>query len=60
MILLLKYLLVGVVAGCLLETVIRVTGYEVTKGERICLICGWPVMVILFTYNFIKGYFKKD
>ena len=60
MVLLAKYLLVGVVAGCLLESVIKLTGYEVTKGERVCLICGWPVMTIVFIYNFIKGFRNKD
>jgi hypothetical protein len=60
MVLLAKYLLVGVITGCLLEAVVRFTGYKVTTGERVCLICGWPVMIIVFIYNFIKGFFNKD
>ena len=46
MILLAKYLLVGVITGCLIEAVVRFRG--------------WPVMVIVFIYNFIKGFLNKN
>ena len=55
MILLLKYLLVGTVSGCLLEAIIRATGENVGNTERASLICLWPVMLVVFIWNFIKG-----
>ena len=54
------YLLIGTIIGLLLETVIRATGYDITGWERASLICGWPVHVTIFVWNFIKGYLGKD
>jgi ABC-type arginine/histidine transport system permease subunit len=55
-----SYLLIGVVIALLLELVIRWTDQKVEPLERVYLIIGWPFMVILFIYNFIKGMMGKD
>ena len=56
-----SYLLIGTIVGFLLEKVIRSkTGYDITGWERASLICGWPVHVTIFVWNFIKGYLGKD
>ena len=58
MILVAQYLLVGVVIALCLELFIRAIGEEVTHLERIQLIVAWPVMALIFVYNFIKGLFS--
>ena len=56
-----SYLLIGTIVGFLLEKVIRSqTGYDITGWERAGLICGWPVHLIVFIWNFIKGYLGRD
>ena len=57
-ILIAQYLLVGVVISLLIELVIRWTGQEVTHLERFQMIVGWPIMTIIFIYNFFKGMFS--
>ena len=47
-----QYLLVGVIISLLIELVIRWTGQEVTHLERFQMIVGWPIMTIIFIYNF--------
>ena len=54
------YLLIGTVIGLLIEISIRSTGNEVTGRERFSLICGWPVMGVVFIYHFIKGFLNND
>ena len=54
------YLLIGTIVGFLLEITIRNTGNEVTGRERLSLICGWPVMGMVFIYHFIKGFLSND
>ena len=58
MILLAQYLLAGVTIALLLEVFIRWAGEEVSHMERISLIVGWPIMLLVFIYNFIKGIFE--
>jgi len=58
MILLAQYLLAGAAIALLLEVFIRWAGEEVTHMERISLIIGWPIMLLVFIYNFIKGIFE--
>ena len=53
-----QYLLVGVVIALFLELIIRWTDQEVTHLERFQMIVGWPVMVVIFIYNFIVGMFS--
>ena len=61
MILFLKYLLIGVVTGLLLELVIRkYTEFKIKPLERFFLIVAWPIMALIFIYNFINGVNRKD
>tara|TARA_R110000787_G_scaffold130332_3_gene242297 strand:- start:206 stop:466 length:261 start_codon:yes stop_codon:yes gene_type:complete len=60
MILIAKYLLIGVVVGLLMELVIRWTNNKIKPLERVYLIIGWPFMAIIFIYNFIKGMKGRD
>ena len=53
-----QYLLVGVVIAFILEAIIRWTGQEVTHLERFQMIVGWPIMTVIFIYNFFKGMFS--
>jgi hypothetical protein len=53
-----QYLLIGVITALCLELFIRAIGEEVGHFERIQLITLWPVMVLLFIFNFIKGMFE--
>jgi hypothetical protein len=56
MILLAKYFLIGVVVGLLLELAIqKYTKFKVEPLERFFLITVWPVMALIFIYNFIGG-----
>jgi|TARA_R110000796_G_scaffold101809_2_gene210575 hypothetical protein len=55
-----SYLLVGVVVGFLLELAIRKFNFEIDNSERLVMIGLWPFMAVVFVYNFLKGYFKKD
>jgi hypothetical protein len=55
-----SYLLVGVVVGFLLELAIRKFNFEIDNSERLVMIGLWPFMAVVFAYNFLKGYFKKD
>ena len=59
MILLAKYFLIGTVIGLLLELVIqKYTKFKIKPLERFFLIAGWPIMALIFIYNFIGA--KKD
>jgi len=59
MILFAKYLLIGIVVGLLLELVIqKYTEFKLKPLERFFLITVWPVMALIFIYNFITA--KKD
>jgi len=53
-----QYLLVGVVIAFILEAIIRWTDQEVTHLERLTMIAAWPLMAIIFVYNFIVGMFS--
>ena len=56
-----SYLLIGVVIALLLEFVIRkFTDFEVSTLERFFLITAWPIMALIFIYNFISGMMGKD
>ena len=55
-----SYLLVGVVVGFLIELAIRKFNYEIDNSERLVMIGLWPIMAVIFAYNFLKAYFKKD
>ena len=55
-----SYLLVGVVVGFLLELAIRKFDFKIDNSERFIMIGLWPLMALVFVYNFLKGYFKKD
>ena len=56
---LLTYFLLGVVSGFLIELSIhKLTDYKVNYLERFFLITLWPIMVIVWIYNFIVT--KKD
>ena len=52
------YLLAGTFVGFCLESIVRWTNQHVTMGERVQLIMLWPVMVLIFIINFIRGFFK--
>ncbi len=53
------YLLAGTIVGFGLETIVRAfTDDEVNGWERLSLITLWPLMVVIFLYNLIKGFFK--
>jgi hypothetical protein len=54
----LVYLLIGTGVGCILESIVRWSNQDVSRGERISLIVLWPLMLITFIYNFIKGFFE--
>ena len=55
-----QYLLVGTIVSFLLEHTIRSVQMDVTFGERLWMITLWPVMVVVFIYNFIKGFLNRD
>ncbi len=55
-----QYLIVGLIVSFLLEHLIRSNDMEVTFMERISMIVFWPIMTIVFVYNFIKGFLGKD
>ena len=55
-----SYLLVGVVVGFLLELAIRKFNFEIDNSERLVMIGLWPFMAVVFAYNFLKAYFKRD
>ena len=55
-----QYLLIGVFISLGIELVVRWIGYEVTHSERFLMTIAWPVMVIIFIVNFIKGFLGKD
>jgi flagellar biosynthesis protein FliQ len=54
--LLIGYLLIGLVVAFLLEHLIRWANETVTFGERLWSIILWPIMVVVFIYNYIKGF----
>jgi hypothetical protein len=53
-----QYLIAGLIVSFLLEHLIRLNDMDVTFGERISMIVFWPVMVLVFVWNFIKGFLK--
>jgi len=53
----LYYLLAGTAVAFVLEIVVRAAGFEVSLGERAALITLWPLMLVIFLFNFIKGLF---
>ena len=53
----LYYLLAGTAVAFGLEVVVRAAGFEVSLGERAALITLWPLMLVIFLFNFIKGLF---
>ena len=55
-----SYLLVGAIVGFLLELAIRKFNFEIDNSERFIMIGLWPLMAVVFAYNFLKSYFKKD
>ena len=56
-----QYLLVGVAIAFFLELTIRkFTDFEVDKSDRFNMIVFWPIMAIVWIYNFIKGFSNKD
>jgi hypothetical protein len=55
--LILYYLLAGTAVAFALEIVVRAAGFEVSLGERAALITLWPLMLLVFLFNFIKGLF---
>ena len=55
-----QYLLVGTIVSFLLEHTIRSVQMDVTFGERLWMITLWPVMVVVFIYNFVKGFLGKN
>ena len=52
-----QYLLVGVAIGFIIEVFIRLTDQEVSHAERFQMIVAWPIMAVVFIYNFFKGLF---
>ena len=55
-----QYLLVGTILGFLIEHIIRWTGENVDHQERIWLIILWPIMLLVFIFNLLKGFLSKD
>jgi hypothetical protein len=49
------YLLIGLVVSFGIEHVIRWTNQDVNFWERALMITLWPIMTIIFIYNFLKG-----
>ena len=56
----LGYLLIGTATSFLIEFTIRWSGQDVSGKERLTMICSWPIVVIVFGYNFFKGFFNND
>jgi hypothetical protein len=54
----LLYLLIGVVFGFLVEIISKSKGEIITPQERFSIITFWPIMVIIFTFHFIKAFFQ--
>jgi len=55
-----QYLLVGLIISFLLEHIIRWTEQDVSFLERVWMITLWPIMVLVFLFNFIKGIFGQN
>lgn len=55
--LVLYYLLAGTAVAFVLEVVVRAAGFGVSLGERTALIILWPLMLLVFLFNFIRGLF---
>ena len=55
--LILYYLLAGTAVAFGLEVVVRAASFEVSLGERVALITLWPLMLVIFLFNFIRGLF---
>tara|TARA_B100001564_G_C20104997_1_gene430943 strand:+ start:193 stop:369 length:177 start_codon:yes stop_codon:yes gene_type:complete len=55
--LILYYLLVGTAVAFFLELVVRAVDFQVSVGERAVLIILWPIMLLVFLFNFIRGLF---
>ena len=54
-----QYLLVGTIVSFLIEHVIRWAQMDVTFGERLWMITLWPIMVVIFIVNYIKGFIDR-
>jgi len=54
------YLLIGLIVTFGIEHVIKWNGMDVTFGERLWSIVLWPIMIVVFVYNFIKGLLNRD
>jgi len=55
------YLLAGTIVGFFLESVVRAVGESFNGWERASVIITWPIMLVVFIFNFIIGFFKgKD
>jgi len=52
-------MLAGTAVAFLLETTVRNIGETVSWGERLALITLWPIMLVWFLFNFLKGFFGK-
>jgi len=54
------YLLVGTIQSVGVEYFIRnLVNQEVTGKERILLIGLWPIVTVVFVFNFLKGFFNN-
>ena len=54
------YLLAGLVVAFLLELAVRGSGESISFTERLWMIVGWPIMVLVFVIHFIKGFFGNN
>ena len=60
MMLAIKYLMIGVVVGLILDMLNRNNPDEsnrLNNKERIWILLFWPVMALVFVYHFIKAWF---
>jgi ABC-type branched-subunit amino acid transport system permease subunit len=53
------YGVIGVVVSLGIDLLVQKfnpTSYQFGNGERIWMIIIWPIMILVFIYQFIKGY----
>ena len=54
----LLYLLAGTVFSFIVEVITRAKGEDFTSQERFSIITFWPIMMLIFTFHFIKAFLK--
>ena len=55
----LVYLISGILPALLLEMACAKSGFNIGHMERLCLLVLWPLMLLVFLYNFLRAFLKR-